>query len=707
MALWDNLLAHLQERLPSLPAATARSRRAFWAVFFFVLLSALVYGGAGSGGLNIKANQVATRQVIAPRDVINRVATERKRQEAAAGVQDVYVVDPQVAAEAQQSLTDLFLKVQSARATDVPEAQRIATLKSEAPLALTDSVYTTLVRASDSTLVSVEGRVRDVVQQLLSDRVRTEEEAATQRITAESELKSLKVARDLQLFATAAAKSVIHPNMRYDETATLRARQAAAESVAPVMVLRGQAVIEQAKPVTEEQVTVLRDLGMLQGGTPWRLILGAGLVTLVAGALVGAYLYQFRRDIWNSETQLVLLGLTAVLTLAIGLALNMSPYLVPVAAATMLVTVLLESRLALIFGVALSLLYGVAGQVDTGVIIATAASSLVGVYSLSRVAQRSDLMRAGIFVGITSALSAIAFSLFSGAPMMLLSTWYDPLWGLGNGLLSSVLTIGSLPFFESVFGVVTPIKLLELANPNHPLLRKLLVEAPGTYHHTLMVANLAEAAAEAVGGDALLTRVGAYYHDIGKTKRPYFFIDNQFGGENPHDKLSPHLSALIISSHVRDGLEMARQARLPADILKFIPEHHGTTLISYFYNRATENAGMEQVLEKDFRYEGPRPQSKETAILMLADGAEAAVRSLKSPDPEQIDSLVRKIIRDRLNDGQLDESNLTLKDLDVIAKTFNHVLAGLYHSRIQYPETEKELEALQQRRFKDASHRGE
>lgn len=707
MALWDDLMVKLQNRLPALPEATARSRRLAWAIFFFVVLTALVYGGAGSGGLDLNVDQIANRDIIAPRDVVNRVATERKRQEAAAGVQDVYVVDPAVAAEAQQNLTDIFLKVQGARSLNASEADRVAALRSDLSLTLPGSVYTSLIKASDTTLMGVEGKARDVVQRVLSDRVRTEEEAAAQRAAAESGLKSLKVSNDLEVFAAEAAKSVIRPNMRYDENTTMKARQAAAESVAPVMVLRGQVVVEQYKPVTDEQITILRDLGLLQVGTPWRLILGSGMVTLLAMVLVGAYLYQFRRDLWHSEPKIVLLGLSAVGTLALGLALNLSPYLVPVAAATMIVTVLLESRLALVFGMALSLLYGVAAQADSAVMIATAASALVGVYSVSHVSQRSNLMRAGLLVGATSALSAIAFALFSGMPMTSLSTWYNPLWGFGNGLLSSVLTIGSLPFFETVFGLVTPIKLLELANPNHPLLRKLMVEAPGTYHHTLMVANLAEAAAEVVGGDPLLTRVGAYYHDIGKTKRPYFFIDNQFGGENPHDKLSPHLSALIISSHVRDGVDMARQARLPAEIIKFIPEHHGTTLISYFYNRATENAGTEQVLEKDFRYDGPRPQSKETAVLMLADSTEAAVRSLKAPAPEQIEGLVHKIIRDRLNDGQLDESNLTLKDLDVIADAFIHTLAGLYHSRIQYPETEKELEALQQRRPKDASHRGE
>ncbi|MGE5591969.1 MAG: HD family phosphohydrolase [Bacillota bacterium] len=677
-----------------------------WAVLFFLVLTFLVYGGSGSRGLDIQEDHPATRTIPAPRDVINRVATERARQEAAAGVQDVYVIDPEVSAEAQQELTSLFLKVQAARDLDAPDDQRAAQLKNDLPLTLPDSVYLTLVKADSVSLSGAEGKARDIVQRVLSSRIHSEEEAAAQRQALEAEVRTLQLSKDLQVFVTEAARSVIRPNMRYDETATAHARQAAAESVPPVVVLKGEAVVEQYKQVTAEQITLLRDLGLLQSGPPWRQMIASAIIAVLSMALVAVYLYQFRRDVWESESRIVLLGLNASVALLIGLALTLSPYLAPIPAAAMLVTVLLESRLALVYGVALSVLYGAASQSDLSVLLSMLMGTLVGVYGLSRVAQRSDLMRAGVLAGGASALTALAFAFSSGAPLTSLAAWYNPFWGFGNGLLSSVLTIGSLPFFETFFGVVTPIKLLELANPNHPLLRKLLVEAPGTYHHTLMVANLAEAAVEAVGGDALLTRVGAYYHDIGKSKRPYFFIDNQFGGENPHDQLSPHLSALIISSHVRDGVEMAKQARLPAEIIKFIPEHHGTTLISYFYNRATENAGVEQVLERDFRYDGPRPQSKETAILMLADSTEAAVRSLKTPDMEQIEGLIRKIIRDRLNDGQLDQSNLTLKDLDTVANTFIRVLAGVYHTRIQYPETEKELAALERRRASDAGKRG-
>jgi putative nucleotidyltransferase with HDIG domain len=300
-------------------------------------------------------------------------------------------------------------------------------------------------------------------------------------------------------------------------------------------------------------------------------------------------------------------------------------------------------------------------------------------------------MKAGLGVGLVNMASVAAFTLSEGTAGLSQPALERYFWGLMNGVVSAILSMGLLPFLEGMFNVITPMKLIELSNPNQPLLKKLLVEAPGTYHHSVVVGNLAEAAAEAVGGNSLLSRVGAYYHDVGKTKRPYFFIENQMGIENPHDKTSPTLSTLIITSHVRDGAEMAREHKLPEPVVNFIREHHGTTLVSYFYNRAAEADRSEEVVEADFRYEGPKPGSKETAIVMLADSVEAAVRAMDKPAPARIEQAVKKIIGDRLADHQLDRCDLTLRDLDTIAVTFTRVLSGMFHPRIDYPEyTSKE-----------------
>jgi putative nucleotidyltransferase with HDIG domain len=262
-----------------------------------------------------------------------------------------------------------------------------------------------------------------------------------------------------------------------------------------------------------------------------------------------------------------------------------------------------------------------------------------------------------------------------------------------GGILSAVLTIGTLPFLEATFDIITPIKLLELSNPNQPLLRRLLIEAPGTYYHSILVGNLAEAAAEEIGANSLLCRIGAYYHDIGKLKRPYFFKENQITKDNPHNKITPNLSTLIITSHVKDGVDLATKNKLPSSVINIIREHHGNTLVAYFYHKAMNSEVAEAVTEDKFRYNFPRPQSKEAAIVMLADSVEAYIRSLTEPTQNQVEQGVRKIIKDKLQDEQLDKTDLTLKDLDLVVKAFVKVLAGIFHDRIEYPETIKDIQA--------------
>jgi metal dependent phosphohydrolase len=274
--------------------------------------------------------------------------------------------------------------------------------------------------------------------------------------------------------------------------------------------------------------------------------------------------------------------------------------------------------------------------------------------------------------------------------------------GAVNGMLSSVLMIGSLTLLESAFSITSMLRLLELSNPNHELLRKLLIEAPGTYHHSLMVGNLAEASAESIGANPLLVRVGAYYHDIGKVKRPEYFSENQRSFENPHEKIAPALSALIITSHVRDGVDIAREARLPQAIIDFIEQHHGTSLAKYFYTRALEEDREGNLSEESFRYEGPKPQSKEVALVMLADIVESGVRSLQDPTPARIRNRVRMLIKDKFDDGQLESCDLTFRDLDIIRDSFCKILEGIYHKRIEYPETI--VREFEKRREKHGDH---
>ena len=261
----------------------------------------------------------------------------------------------------------------------------------------------------------------------------------------------------------------------------------------------------------------------------------------------------------------------------------------------------------------------------------------------------------------------------------------DLSFGALNGIISAAIAVGVMPTLEYFFGITTHFRLLDISNPGEPLLQELLKKAPGTYQHSIMVANLAESAAQAIGANALMCKVGAYYHDIGKMKRPRFFVENQMGGENPHDRLAPSLSTTIIHSHVKDGIEMARLNKLPDVVIDFIAEHHGTSLVKFFYHQARTRSN-EPVYEDDFRYPGPKPQSRETAVVLLCDGIEAAARTMTGPTAEKLAELVQKMVQDHLEDGQLDECDLSLKDIQLIRESLVRSLHGIYHTRIEYPE---------------------
>lgn len=423
--------------------------------------------------------------------------------------------------------------------------------------------------------------------------------------------------------------------------------------------------------------------------------LGVAIVVAALVQLYTLYLRLFEPSILKEPRRLYVLAMVTVMVFVAiwGLvALKASPYFSPLPAAGILLAVFLNPRLALFSVLLIALTAGAAigagapsALEGAGAILVQVGGSLAAVFAVHRVRARADLARAGLFAGMVNVALIGALWALSGGGFPI--EWSQKaLWGAIGGVGSAVLAVGILPYIEALFDIVTPFKLLELANPTQPLLRHILTKAPGTYHHSIMVGNLAEAAAEAIGADALLVRVGAYYHDLGKTKRPIFFVENQLGIDNAHDKLNPRLSARVIIAHVEEGLELARQYRLPKDIADFIPTHHGRSLVSYFFHQAGQAEGPEMVAEDGFRYPGSRPWTKEQAIVMLADATEATMRSLKSPTVDQIEATVRRIINKRLADGELSESPLTLQELEMVAQTFIHITQGLYHQRIEYPD---------------------
>lgn len=414
-------------------------------------------------------------------------------------------------------------------------------------------------------------------------------------------------------------------------------------------------------------------------------IFGVVLFTIGTFWAFFVYIYKYQKNVYESIRLISLLGLiiTALVFLAKLIIPFLSEYLIPVAAVGMLVAILFNYRLAIATVLISTILTGLIEYSHPGYIMVALLSGLIGVFTVSRVSQRSDLTRSGIWLGLSLSFLCFSMSLIEGlSPLMVLR---NSGWGFLSGISSAVIAIGVLPFLESFFNATTSFRLLELSSSNQPILKDLMISAPGTYNHSLIVANLVETAAGAINANSLLARVGAYYHDIGKIKRPFFFIENQ-KDFNEHDKINPNLSCLIITAHVKEGIEIARENKLPQEIIDIIQEHHGTTLVSYFYHRAKEKIVKQRITEDEFRYSGVKPRTKEAALVMLADSVEAAARTVVKPSLNKLEQLTKKIVRGRLEDGQLDESELTLADLDKIIKSFVQVLFSVYHQRIEYPK---------------------
>lgn len=683
------------------------------AALVFLAIVGLLLANLFPESEELAVGKVATRDIAAPFRVENTYMTQLEQEKAARRAEleaiandDYYTIRPAAAEQAEERVAAIFAMIGEARSDiaavpDITTEQRLAIgdrlrtqLEGERGLSVPVESLQAALSLSDQSFTEAE----QVAIQIATDTMQRErissETAGLVRQRVLEQVANADLAAAVRVAVSGVVHSVIQPNLVLDTRLVDRARSEARASVEPVYVEQGQIIVRWGDVIEPEQMAVLMDLGMLRPKTDYRVVIGIVMAVALLMAVLGVYLYQHKGEILENERLLSLLGLMLVAMVGLSKLAALVPfegmgYIVPVALATMTIAILLDSQLALISAVFLALIVGIiTGDQGVKFAMVSLVSGMTGVFSVSRISQRGDLTRAGLIVGGMTLFTMLALGfLFSDVFLIKYS-----FLGLVNGIVSAIGAIGLLPYLETVFGITSSIRLLELSNPNHPLLRKLLLEAPGTYHHSMMVGNLSEAAAEAIGGDPLLTRVGAQYHDIGKTRRPYFFGENLFGGVNPHDKISPTLSTLIITSHVKDGVEMARQHKLPEILVDFIREHHGTDLVKYFYHRAKE--GGHEVEEADFRYPGPNPQSKETAVVMLADAVEAAVRSMQKPTPGKIEGLVRKIIKERLNDGQLDESNITLRDLDSIADAFVRVLTGMFHHRVEYPESVlKEVEA--------------
>jgi len=646
--------------------------------------------------ISMQVGEVSDRDVIAPRTVsyIDNVKTKKLELEVMSSVANVYDMDIAVMAKAEDDVKTIFRTAQAIQLDKtLTTEQKTGKLTHELPVALSSTVVGGLANLDDTGLLKTEDYTKSILRKYLQRGIRDDDlDIARKQVVLEAE--ELGLGKNAEAVVAGIAQTLIRPNFILNIRESDKRKQSALANIESVRetVRKGQILVRRGDIVTSEQIHVMEELGLYAGNISEVRVLGLTLFVLIVMGISLGYLYRFAYPIYNNNMHLILLGLIVFVILLLAKVAHVyySDFAAPIAAGALLTAILIDPRVGLLISVIMAMFFGVIVDHDLRAVVAALIGGMAGVYSVTKMAHGYSLARGGVWIAVINFLvigSTGLIQQLNGKEIL-----FQGMLGAISGIASAVITTGILPYLEHVFNITTPIKLLDLAKPNHPLLQRLLLNAPGTYHHSVLVGNLAETAAVTVGADPVVVRVGAYYHDIGKLKRPYFFIENQSGCENPHDKIAPSLSTLIVISHIKDGFDLCKEYKLPQVIVDIIQQHHGTTLASYFYKRATETEHGECVIESDFRYEGPRPQTKEAALVMLADSCEAAVRSISKPNVNRIEATVRKIIRERLQDGQLDECNLTLRDLKIIGDVYIRLLSSMFHSRIEYPEALKELE---------------
>lgn len=486
------------------------------------------------------------------------------------------------------------------------------------------------------------------------------------------------------------------PNILYDEQETNLRIEDRINNVplAKDQVLAGERIIDSHQRLTKQHIEKLNSLAVAKAergeiGGFWTQLtpyMGKFFLVLAILAILAIYLFKDQPAIFNDRKKMLLIGLNILFISIFTFISNyfsLSPYIIPMATIAIIITIFFDAKVGLFVTVTASMLVGAMRGNEYGTTFTMLFVGAIAIQTVRRVRTRNWIIQSGLAVSAAFLVAILIHDLVSYVEFS--KTLGN--WGVGvlNGFLAPGLAYLLVIILESVFDMTTDMTLLELSDFNHPLLRQLHLEAPGTYHHSALVGLLAESATEALGGNALLARVGAYYHDIGKLEKPEYFVENQTKGRNPQEKLTPTMSSLILSNHVRRGLEIARQYNLPKEIEAFILEHHGTSLMSFFYQKALEQNG-DAVSENEFRYPGPRPKSRETAIVMLADAVEASSRTLKDPTPSRIKGLVEQIIDERFKSGELDDSPLTLRDLSKVSIAFQKILNGRFHGRVEYPK---------------------
>jgi cyclic-di-AMP phosphodiesterase PgpH len=680
-----------------------------------IILFAFLYNSVKGDTYRVQLFELSEETIRSAKTVEDPIKTEQERQRVASEISPSYQFMDEIAPNRVAIIDDLFSYILEAKEAsenneDEEETPDVNAMvdelrenlrmieNSQNGLRLTDDMLRSFLALPDDTIREISDSLEAITNRYLRNPLREEQVSETKDLVEQEIRRNNDIPASVLQAAVSIGRFSIIPNETVNEERTEAQIAQVRASVEPTRILQGQVLVQEGQVVDREIYRQLELAGMTEDHTSYRPLLGLLLFVAIAMGLL-VTLVQ-RSVMTNRNKKISLMVMAIVITISLALMQLISAvsgnfdvviaFLFPTAMAGMIVRLLINERFALfvtvIIGASAGILLqgGYAATLQMDIALYILFGGIMGIYLIERDDRRSRLLQTSLAVAAVNVLF-VGFYLLVGQSQYSFSELAFYLTAaVVSGLLSGALTIGLLPFFETVFGLLSTMRLIELSNPNHPLLKKILTETPGTYHHSVMVANLADASCEAIGANGLLARVGCYYHDIGKTTRPQFFIENQVNTQNPHDSLPPETSRNIILSHAKDGAEILRKHKMPQELIDIAEQHHGTSLLKFFYFKAKEkNPGL---AEEEYRYDGPKPQTKEIAIICIADSMEAAVRSMKEPTSEKIKKLTEAIIEDKLKDGQFDECDLTLKELKIIKGVICETLNGIFHSRIEYPK---------------------
>ncbi len=664
-----------------------------WLVLVALITLILVIRLPLSGQVTLDVGDVSPRDIIAPRQAtyVSDVQTNQRRDMAANSVGEVYDLPQARIGRQQLTLSGQILEyINSVRADSFADlTAKVASIQAVDALDLPDTVVNRIVTLPGPAWERITAEIQVVLERAMREEIR-ENTLADERRKVAARVR-LDFADEDAAVVSELVQDLLVPNSFYNAERTEQRRAEAREAVEPITetLERNEVILRTGDIVTDLDVEALKALGLQQPTWSWQDLVEAAGFVLLLGLVFLYYLWRKHPGLWLEHSQVLLLGLVIVVyMLAAKMTIpvrTVAPYIFPYAALTIILGIALNPHIAVITCALTTLAVGFLTGGSVELMTYAFAGSIVGMLKVRRGERLASFAWGVLYIALINLAAIAAFRLAGGQwdwrGLLELSSA-----AIGNALISMTVSLVGLYILGALFGITTSLQLFEISRPTHPLLRQLLLKAPGTYHHTLIVSNMAERAAEAIGADALLTRVGAYYHDVGKTIRPYFFVENRTEGMDPHARLDPYTSAQIIVTHVKDGIDLARKYRLPQRIISFIPEHQGTLLVSFFYHQAVQQAGSADKVDKSqFQYPGPKPRSRETALTMLADGAEATVRARRPASIEELDHIVGESIQSRVLSGQLDECPLTLADLATVRRAFVDVLRGLHHPRVAYP----------------------